>query len=103
MNPQLSTKLKKVVRWLRKTYPARRPVVVRVVARQDGLHGLCLIDEERALIRLTEQDEQLMIDTLMEEWVHVLRHDTPVTVEAEHDAIFWAILGTVTMSFRGGE
>jgi hypothetical protein len=78
-------------------------VVVRVVVSQPGLHGLCILGDDNALIRLTVSDEQLMIDTLLEEWCHVLRHDTPVTIENEHDAIFWAILGTVTMSFRGGE
>lgn len=66
-----------------------------------GLHGQCLIGDGRALIRLTEASEQMMKETLLEEWCHVLRHDTPVQCNDDHDSIFWAILGQVTKHWRG--
>jgi hypothetical protein len=42
-----------------------------------------------------------MAETLIEEYCHLLRHDTPVPIEDDHDAIFWAILGSVTKHWRG--
>lgn len=75
-------------------------MIVRVVS-VPGAHGICLICDGRALIRLTPGPEQLMKETLLEEWCHVLRHDTPVHCTDDHDAVFWAILGMVSMKWRG--
>jgi hypothetical protein len=76
-------------------------VIVRVANSLPGLHGICLIDDERALIRIANSTEQMMKETLLEEWCHVLRADTPVRYDDEHDQIFWAILGAVTNEWRG--
>ena len=65
------------------------------------MHGVCLIGDGRALIRLASATEQMMKETLLEEYCHVLRHDTPVECTDDHDAIFWAILGEVTKRWRG--
>jgi len=94
-------RLRRLLRWLRKHYPPRTPTVVRVVAAQPGLHGLCLIGEGRALIRITSSQESSMADTLIEEWCHVLRWDCPVLEQGDHDSIFWAITGQVTVHWRG--
>lgn len=75
--------------------------MVRVTDREPGLHGICLVTEKRALIRISADTEQIMAETLLEEWSHVLRYDTPVPCTEEHDAIFWAILGAVSMKWRG--
>lgn len=99
-NSQLTPKLKALIRWLRKHYPTKTPVIVRV-ANVPGSHGVCLIGDGRALIRLTPGSDQMMKETLLEEWCHVLRHDTPVRCVDDHDAAFWAILGTVSMHWRG--
>jgi hypothetical protein len=98
----MPTQLRRVVRWLRRKFPTNRQVVVRVARHQPGLHGICLLDEERALIRITQGDAQLMSETLLEEWAHVLREDCPVTTIQgdEHDALFWAILARVTHEYR---
>lgn len=96
----LTPKLRSLIRWLRRHYPTRTPVIVRV-GNVPGAHGICAIGDNRALIRLTQGHEQMMKETLLEEWAHVLRHDTPVPCVDDHDAIFWAILGTVTKKWRG--
>jgi hypothetical protein len=102
-NEQTTPRFKRVVRWLRKNFPTERPVVVRTPTAEamPGLHGLCLIDDERVLIRVTMDVEQVMIDALIEEWVHALRQECPVPIEDDHDSIFWAIYGTVSMKYRG--
>jgi hypothetical protein len=93
--------LHKTIRWLRRHYPTRTPVIVRVVKSQPGLCGVALIGEGRALIRLTAASDQMMQETLLEEWCHVLRHDCPLPVDDDHDALFWAIMGAVTKRWRG--
>lgn len=60
-----------------------------------------LIGGRRALIRLTAASETMMKETLLEEWAHVLRHECPLPVDDEHDALFWTILGQVTKQWRG--
>ena len=74
---------------------------MKVLPEQPGLLGLCEVGEDDALITITVESEQTMLESLIEEWSHVLRHDTPVPIENEHDAIFWAIYGTVTVRYRG--
>lgn len=74
---------------------------MRITKKQPGLHGLCLIGEGRALIRITSAIESVMADTLLEEYCHVLRHDCPLPIHDAHDAVFWAILGEVTKAWRG--
>ena len=77
--------------------------MIRVVPRQPGLHGVCLIGDDRALIRLTCDTESVMLDCLMEEYCHILRSECPIPVVDVHDSIFWAIYGHVSMAWRGGD
>jgi hypothetical protein len=42
-----------------------------------------------------------MCEVLLEEWAHILRHETPIPIDDEHDAVFWAILSTITKKWRG--
>jgi len=74
---------------------------VRVVQELDGLHGLAEIGDGRCLITLVSDQDSVMIDTLVEEWSHCLRHEVPVEVEDEHDGLFWQIYGQITMRWRG--
>lgn len=98
----MHSKLQKTMRWLRRNYPTTTPLVVRVSKTLDrDCHGICLIGDGRALIRIAVASESVMLDTLLEEYCHVLRHDTPVPIDDDHDAIFWAILGHVTKHWRG--
>lgn len=65
-----------------------------------GLHGICLIGDGRALIRIAKASEQMMQETLLEEYAHVLRADIPIPQDDDHDAIFWAVLGAITNRWR---
>ena len=98
----MPSKLQKTTAWLRRNYPTRTPLVVRVSKTLDrDCHGVCCIGDGRALIRIASAAESVMLDTLLEEYCHVLRHDTPIPIHDDHDAIFWAILGQVTKHWRG--
>lgn len=101
MNTRLNQKLRQAVRWLRKHFPATMPVTVRVVTSQPDLHGLCLVANNRARIRISHDTDDVMIESLIEEWCHVLRHGCPLPIKDDHDALFWAIMGAVTMAWRG--
>lgn len=90
-----------MTRWLRRHFPVQTPVTVREVDREDGCHGVFMPGEGRSLIRIVKDAPSVMCDTLIEEWSHALRHETPVPIEDEHDAIFWAILSAVTKKWRG--
>ena len=74
---------------------------MRVVKAIPQCHGICEYGDGRAIIRIVQSTEMMMVETMLEEWCHVLRWDTPVKCEDDHDAIFWAILGTVTKHCRG--
>lgn len=90
--------------WLRRHFPTKMPVLVKVVphVQQPDLHGVCLLGDDRALIKITEAPQQVMIDTLLEEWAHVLRQESPIPYEEdEHDQLFWAILAAITKQYRG--
>lgn len=76
-------------------------MVVRVSNKMPGLHGICLIGDGRALIRIAKASDQMMRETLLEEYCHVLRNDCPIPIEDDHDSIFWAVLGEVTNKWRG--
>lgn len=95
--------LQRTRRWLTRHYPVARPIIVKVVEPQDGLHGLCILSPDRVLIRISRGPDGVMAETLLEEYCHVLRDDCPVPYleGEEHDAIFWAILGIVTGKWRG--
>lgn len=80
------------------------PVLVKVIPSksQPDVHGICLLGDNRALIRISVAEEQVMIDTLLEEWAHVLREESPIPYgEDAHDQLFWAILAAITMAYRG--
>lgn len=90
------------MRWLRRHYPLKMPVVVREAKNLKDCHGICLIGDDRALIRLRDKDsEVIQRDSLIEEWCHLLRWESPVKCVDPHDQIFWGILGTVTKHYRG--
>lgn len=101
--------LRRLSRWLRRHYPTKRRVTIRTygshkMAQRFGpYHGLAQIGEDFAIIRLTMAAPSMMEETLLEEYAHVIRHETPIPVRKEHDAIFWAILGAITMHYRGGD
>lgn len=97
----LTPTLRRAVRWLRKHYPTRRRTTVKLLEKQPGLHGLCTVSRGRALITITLDTETVMLESLLEEWCHVLRFDSPLPCDDHHDALFWAILGTVTNKWRG--
>jgi hypothetical protein len=44
-----------------------------------------------------------MDDTLIEEFAHVLRHDCPLPIINDHDALFWSIYGYIQAKWRGEE
>lgn len=106
---QQTPRLRKALNFLRKNFPTKseRSVTVRIVKELEGLHGLVEFEDEghkpHAYIRIAEDNDYLMVETLLEEWSHILRQDTPVPLIKDHDSIFWAIYGTVVMAFRGGE
>lgn len=77
--------------------------MVRVVNNQPQLHGLALLHEDKALIRISRSTDQMMSETLLEEWAHILRDECPMPYEdgEEHDALFWAILAKITKEYRG--
>jgi hypothetical protein len=65
-------------------------------------HGAVLIGDGRALIRIAEGDpETVQAEALLEEWAHVLRSESPIPCEDDHDQIFWGILATITRRYRG--
>ena len=105
----MPTNLRKLSRWLRRHFPVRRRVTIRVYdqsalnKRCGPVHGYVSISPDSALVRIANGPAAFMEETLLEEYAHVVRHETPVPVVAEHDAIFWAILGTITIAYRGGD
>lgn len=101
----MPTKLRKLSRWLRRHYPIRRKVriILRTQAQMPGLHGEMEMSGNRVTIRLVQASDPVMLETLIEEYCHAVRHECPVPVEQEHDQLFWAIYGAVTMAYRGGE
>ena len=108
-NAQRTRKWKKAINFVNKNFPthSNRTVHISLVKELKGFHGYVEFDDEgdvkHAHIQIVEDDLHMMIETLIEEWVHILRQDTPVPLEKDHDSIFWAIYGTVMMAWRGGE
>lgn len=74
---------------------------MRMSTSQPDLHGLCLVSAERARIRISPDKDEVMIESLIEEWCHVLRHECPLPIRDDHDSIFWAVYGQVSMAWRG--
>lgn len=97
----MPTKLRSMIRWLRRHYPCKTPVIVRLSRSLPDVHGLCEMADGRCVIRVVRSSETVMEDVLLEEWSHLLRWETPVKCDDDHDAIFWAILGQVTKHWRG--
>ena len=97
----MRSKLQKTTLWLRRHDPTPTPVIVKEVRHMPGDHGEITIGNGRALIRIASSTESLMAETLIEEYCHLLRHDTPMPIDDDHDAIFWAIMGHVTKHWRG--
>lgn len=76
-------------------------MVVKVVKTIDGCHGICLLGDGRALIKISQASEEMMSEVLLEEYAHVLREECPVASEDDHDPLFWAILSIITKKWRG--
>lgn len=76
---------------------------VREPGKMQGHHGYALIHDDHAVIRIAAGPQAVMEETLLEEMAHLIRHEVPIPVKEEHDSIFWAILGQITMHYRGGE
>lgn len=97
----LSKKVRRLLRWLRVRYPSHTPVVVRSCRSLKDCHGICVMGEGRAIIRLSESDpDTVQCDTLLEEWSHLKRWDAQIKCNDDHDQIFWAILGQITNEWR---
>lgn len=65
-------------------------------------HGLVLYDETSALIKLaTGADDSSTIETLIEEWAHILRDECPMEQRGDHDELFWAIYARIICDKRG--
>lgn len=55
---------------------------------------------DTAHIRISKGNFDQMQESLLEEYCHILRMETPVPSTDDHDSIFWAILGQITMKYR---
>ena len=73
------------------------------MAKQPDIHGVCLIGEGRALIRIAKDIEVVMIEVLIEEYCHVLRSECPLPQKCDHDPLFWAIFAQVSLAWRDDE
>lgn len=93
--------LTSLMRWLRKHFPTKAKIRVRTVKPHPDLHGETSFYGAEAVIRISRASLSQMEESLLEEWSHCLRAETPVPWDDnDHDAIFWAILGAVTMKYR---
>lgn len=94
-------KLDLTKKWLRRNFPLKTPVIVKVVDELEGCHGICLLGDGRALIKIASASEEMMSEVMLEEYAHVLREECPIKSDEEHDSLFWAILATMTKKWRG--
>lgn len=78
-------------------------MIVRIVPKQPGLHGECMLGDDRALIRICRDTDVVMIEVLIEEYCHVLRAECPIPEKGDHDGLFWAIFAHVSLAWRGDE
>lgn len=104
----MPSRLRKLCRWLRRHYPLRHKSTIRVLppASLPGLHGEMEFTDgkrPRIRIRIAQGTDEVMMETLIEEYSHAIRHECGVPVTNEHDQLFWAIYGHLTMHYRGGE
>ena len=71
----IDQKWRKLTGRLRREFPCRRRIEVRRVSGKNlrGLHGECLYQNGRFLIRINKnQSFALAVDSLLHEWAHVL-------------------------------
>lgn len=97
---RLTARVRRAVRFLRRHFPLRTPLTVRVVD-QPGLHGTAHYGGDRCLIRLSPDSDTVMIDSLVEEYSHLARAECPIPIVDDHDALFWAIYGAISLKMRG--
>lgn len=76
-------------------------MTVRVVRSQPELHGLAIWGNGRGLIRLTPDNDTVMVESLVEEWCHLARAECPIPIHDDHDGLFWAIYGAISLKMRG--
>lgn len=98
-------KFRNWVRWMRKNFRGEYPVRVYMVPRaqiKEGELGETFLRQsvtgpERMLVRVSEaENEDLTIDTLIEEWAHYLRFHLPKFGDPEnHDPIYGAIFNEI--------
>jgi hypothetical protein len=77
------------------------PVTVRVVSTQPDYHGTAHYGDGRGLIRLTPDTDTVMVESLVEEWSHLIRSECPMPIDDVHDALFWAIYAAISLKMRG--
>lgn len=100
-NPR-SVHVRRLNQWLRKHFPVKTPVTIRIVKPNEGMHGWLIMADKKAAINICQSNNQhLMMDTLLEEYSHLIRAECPVPIEDDHDDLFWAILAAVTRKYRG--
>jgi len=97
-------------RWLRKRFPLRYPVRVRLVssARLHVEHGhavgFCTFDGTRCEILITKSASlDARIEHLHHEWAHIIRWHLPLESETkpdEHDPIFDLIHGRIRRAWH---
>lgn len=95
-------------KWLRSMYPV--PFRVRVCTlpgdhpKMFGCAGWFIPNDEGvSLIYVAVGIDEVMAETLIEEWSHALRHAMPLTVDYEgeaHDEHFWVTYGRITNAWR---
>lgn len=88
-------------RWLRRRFPLKTPIRVMVVSELPECHGICLLGEGKALIKIKKASPEFMCEVLLEEYAHVAREECPIPSHEDHDQIFWAILAAITKEWRG--
>lgn len=98
---QHSRKIEAAKRWLKKRFPLKTEIRIVVVKELPDCHGICLIGGGKALIKIRQAAPDFMCEVLLEEYAHVAREECPIPSHEEHDALFWAVLATITREWRG--
>lgn len=109
------TEFRKLVKRLRKAFPPKIPVRVYYVSKKRvqkaygsseyDLFGLTVYDTEKEIISIyiAEDDHhQHVVDTLIEEWAHMLRYHLPTMAgDRDHDEIFGSIRNRIMQYLLG--
>ena len=98
---------RRTLRWLRKTFPLRFQVRIALVPDHvlpDRLGEWYTLSDEEGVIRLRKGlSEDVLIETLFEEWAHARTdglEDTDGRDDPHHHPTFWAELGRISQAYR---